>query len=441
MDGVMEELLNNLQAIKSLSVCGRTSVEQYRGQNKPIPEIAKELGVNYIVEGSGQKSGKSLRMRVQLIMTVNKKEKHIWGNSFEQQSLDLTEYFKTQAGFAQSIANEINAALTKEEKEFIDKIPTVDITAYDAYLKGQFYEKTFNLNELDSAMYYYELAKEKDPEFAPAYLGTVYVWLARQQLGEVPPEEAGPKIMAGIDKAIELDSTLAGIHLWVGVMDFFGTWDWKKAESAFKKAIAINPNYAEAYAYFSHLLNIQGHPGEAMKYIDLALKLDPLNPMIKVMYSQDLLFVHRYDEAVSVCKELYKQYPTMFAALDPLFNALYMQGRNQEAFEIIKLYFTIFYHDFNHVFDQYTKLGFAGTLNLEGDTLVAQAKTRNIVFIDIAYLYLFAGNKERTLDCLEHAYELHDPNIPYITRPAYYSLRDEPRYQELLKKLNLTLIN
>src|SRR4030042_2037671 len=137
MDGVMEELLNNLQALKSLRVCGRTSVEQYREQTKTIPEIPRELGVNYIIEGSGQKSGNSLRMRVQLLAVEKNKEKHIWANSYEQESINLKTYFKAQSGFAEAIASELNAALSGNEKILIGKMPTHNNEAYEAYLKGK----------------------------------------------------------------------------------------------------------------------------------------------------------------------------------------------------------------------------------------------------------------------------------------------------------------
>ncbi len=165
MDGVMEELLNKLQSVKSLRVLGRTSVEQFRGQDKSISEIAKELGVNYIVEGSGQKSGNALRMRVQLIRARN--ERHIWGNSFEQKSLDMREYFKAQSGFAEAIANELNAVLSPQEKKLLQEVPSVNLEAYDTYLKGYSYMVDLSSESLLKAKDYLNSAIEKDPYWAP----------------------------------------------------------------------------------------------------------------------------------------------------------------------------------------------------------------------------------------------------------------------------------
>jgi len=441
MDGVMEELLNNLQKIKDLRVIGRTSVEQYRTLDKTIPEIAKELGVNYIVEGSGQKSGNSFRMRVQLIRA--KKESHLWAKSFERKNLSAKEYFNIQSQFAKDIGNELNAAITPREKQLIEKIPTKDLTAYEAYLKGRFYLYKATESDLDTAMQYFELAKEKDPEFALAYTGIGDVWLFRQQFWLATPDEAGPKLMAAVERALELDSTLAEVYHTLAGMNVYGMWDWKAGEEAFKKAIAMNPNYADAHALYSHLLNILGREEEAMEHIELALKLDPHNPMVKVWYSQDLLFVNRYDDVISVNREVFEKNPTMFIALDGLFQALNLTGRYEEAFEAIKLYFCNmhFYKDMNHVFDQYAKLGYAGTLNLEADTLSEQSKSMSFAPTDFAYLYIFAGNKERALECLEQCYEWHDSNMPYITGPTYDSLRDEPRFQELCRKMNIPCNN
>lgn len=437
MDGVMEELLNNLQTIKSLRVCGRTSVEKYREQNKTLSKIARELGVNYIIEGSGQKSGNSMRMRVQLISAEKKREKHIWANSFEQENIDLKTYFKTQSSFAEAIAKELSAALTPQEKNLIEKIPTENITAYEAYLKGQYYVKTSNLNELDTALYYFELAKEKDPEFALAYAGISIIWMSYQQIGKITPEEAGPKIMSAIETALAIDSTLADVHYTLALINFLAMWDWKNGESEFKRAIAINPNYADAHTMYSFFLSIMGRPEEAMKHIELAVRLDPLNPMIKATYSQVLFFSRRYDEAISVSRELLEMDPTNLATLDPLFNALHMKGRYEEAIEALKSYFTNMYKDFDHVFDQYPKLGYTGTLTLEGDTLLAQSKTKYMLPIDLAYFFVFSGNKELALDCLEKAYEIHDPNTIIITSPTFDILRNEPRFQELSKRLYL----
>ena len=437
INGVMEEILNNLQKIKDLRVISRTSVEQYRGHRKPVSEIAEELGVNYIVEGSGQKYGNAFRLRTQLIKA--ERETHLWGESFQKNINDIEDIFNIQIQIAELIASELKAVISPEEKQLVEKIPTKYITAFDLYLKGKFNMYKATQEDVDTALYCFEQAKEKDPEFALAYSGIAMVWMFRQQLGWASPEEAGPQLMEAIGKALELDDTLAEVHYSMAVVYVYGMWDWESGESSFRKAIDINPNHAEAHGIYSHLLHFLGRPKEAMEHINLALKLDPHNPTVKVWYSQNLLFLRMYEDVVSISREIFDQNPTMFMTLDALISALHLTGRYEEAFEAVELYFKNAYKDVEHVFNQYNKLGYINTLNLEGDTLQEASKSKYIVPVDIATLYMLSGNNEGALDCLEKGFELHDSNMPYIVRPGFTSLGTEPRYQDLLRNLNLSI--
>jgi tetratricopeptide (TPR) repeat protein len=366
------------------------------------------------------------------------KETHLWGESFQKNINSVEDIFGIQTQIAETIATELKAVITPQEKQRIEKIPTANLTAYDAFLKGKFYANKITLDDLDTAMHHFELAKERDPVFALPYAGIGLVWMIRQQLGSTSPDEAGPKIMEAVGRALELDSTLAEVHFTLAAMKVFGMWDWEGGESAYKKAIEINPNHAEAHGLYSQLLLMLGRPEEAMEHVELAIKLDPHNPMIKMWYGADLLFVHRYDDCISVSREVFEKNPTMFMALGSLFLALHMKERYDEAFETAKLCFCNVYQDFDHVFDQYEKLGYTGTLNLEGDTLLYQSKSKYIAPADIALFYILAGNKERALDCLEQAYEMHDPNVIYTgIYPQFKIIHNEPRFQELLRKMNL----
>jgi len=436
INGLMEEVLNNLQKIKDLRVISRTSVEQYRNQTKPIPEIAKELGVNYIVEGSGQKYGNAFRLRTQLIMAA--KETHLWGESYQKKINDIEDIFSVQTQIAESIAKELRAVITPQEKTLIEKVPTKAVEAYDAYLKGQFYWRKLTKNDLETALQYFELAKEKDQEYALAYAGISDVWIALQQMGYVSPDEAGPKAMEAIMKALELDSTLAQVHYSLALVRYASEWDWESGESEFLKTFAINPNYAEAHAYYSHLLNMVGRPKEAMEQIELALKLDPHNPLIKSMYGVDLTFVHRFDEAISVSLEALKMDPTNPVAFTALAVAFHSTGRLEEALESWKSYCCNTYKGIVHSFDQgYTKAGYIGAFNFEADTLAAQSKTTFVMPLDIAATYALGGNRKLAMEWFETGYEVHDPSLPYLLLPVFDSLRSDSRFQEIARKMNL----
>ena len=437
INGLMEEVLNNLQKIKDLRVISRTSVEQYRNQTKPIPEIAKELGVNYIVEGSGQKYGNAFRLRIQLIMAA--KESHLWGESYQQKIKKAEDIFNIQTQIAESIAKELKAIITPQEKDLIEKIPTKQLEAYDAYLKGRFYLYKFTSEDLEAAMKYFELAKEKDPDYALAYAGISFVWAVQMQMGYLPPAEAGPKSVEALMKAVELDSnnaeivySQAGINTWV-------MWDWEGGEAAFKKSIELNPNHTESHAYYSHFLNMMGRKKEAKEQIEIALKLDPYNPLIKSLYSMDLVFFHQYEEAIAASREALNLDNTAVVALAGLAYALHLSGKYDEALSAFKSVYSILYKNNTHSFDQgYAKSGYFSALFSEADTLASEYDTLYVNPFDIAVLYALGGKKELALNWLEKGFEVRDSNMPYLLLPVYDSLRNEPRFLEIARKMNLS---
>jgi TolB-like protein len=439
-DGMMEEILDRLFKIGDLKVISRTSSMHYKNSDKPIQEIARELKVANIIEGSVRRIGNMVRIAVQLIDAGN--DAHLWSEIYNGDLSDLSRIFIIQSEVAQSIARELKAVIVPEEKRLIEKIPTKDLTAYEAYLKGKFYMyNLINQDDLnwETAMKFFEQAKEIDPDFALAYAGISMIWIFRQQMGLASPDEAIPKIKETVRRALELDNKLAEVHNVMANMNYLVMWDWEAGEKAFKKVIEINPNHPEAHALYAHLLIILGRNEEAMEHAELSLKLDPHNPWIIIWYSGALLFDRRYDECISLCRELYEKNPTTFWPLTiTLYIALHIKEKYDEAFEALKLAMCTQYKDFDHVFDQYENLGYDGTLNLEADTLLAQSKTKYISQCDVAFVYALTANKERALDCLEQAYEMRDPFVPYIgVSPNFALLHDEPRFQEIMRKLNL----
>lgn len=434
INGIMEEILNSLQAIKDLRVISRTSVEQYRNQVKSLPEIAKELNVNYIVEGSGQKYGNTFRLRVQLIMAAE--ERHLWGDSYEQEIKEVNDIFSIQNQIAEAIASELKAVITPKEKQIIEGIPTENLDAYDDYLKGRFYWRKLTKIDLETAMMYFESAKEKDPEYALAYAGICDVWIGFQQMGIVLPAEARPKIVEAAMKALELDSTRAEVQFTLALMKTWTMWDWEGGESAFRKAIAINPNHAEAHAYYSHFLNIIGRPDEAMKHIETALKLDPANSLIIALYGGDLLFIRDYEKTVIAYQDALNLDPTQPVAGN-IIPALYFAGREDEAMELWRN--NINNPEYLKALDEgYAEGGFPGANKKIADLNAELAKTNNNIHpMDIANQYALAGDIDNAIYWLEKAYEEHDPNLPYLLRPRWDIFRDDPRFQDLCRRMNL----
>jgi adenylate cyclase len=377
-------------------------------------------------------------MRVQLIAAGKKSEKHIWANSFEQENIDLRTYFKAQSGFAEAIANQLNAVLTLEEKQLIEKMPTQSLSAYEAYLKGQVYWRKLTQIDIETSIKYFDLAKEIDPGYAPAYAGISMAWAGLVQAGYVSPEEAGPNIMNALTKAVELDSTLADVQYSLAGINTWVLWDWAGGESAFKKSISINPNFPEARAYYSHFLNMFGRQDEARKEIDLALKLDPANPLIISLYSIDLIFFKQYNEAITVAKEALMLDPTAPVALSALELAYHLAGRKDETIEILKKYLSQIYKFNTGVFDiNYEKSGYEKTLEIAADTIIGQLSKTYFLPIDIAWLYIMSGNHNKAITWIEKAFEIRDQNLPYLLLPIFDPLRSDLRFQEIARKMNL----
>jgi TolB-like protein/Flp pilus assembly protein TadD len=435
-NGIMEEILNNLQAIKDLRVISRPSVEKYRNQIISIPEIAKELDVNYIVVGSGQKYGNTVRLRVRLIKAL--KEKNLWANSYEQEIAEIEDIFRIQSKIAVSITEELNAVVTPKMKKLIGKIPTNDLDAYDLCRKGQYFLESNKLDDLDSALMYFELAKEIDPEYARAYAGISDIYINRRLTGIGDPAEADQNAIEAAEKALELDSTLAEAQLSMANLKTYILWDWEGGELAFRKAIELKYNFAYAHASYAHLLNILGRPEEALNHGELAVRLDPNNTYFKSLFAMDLLFLRRYDNAITASNDALKIEPSAIVALLALAYSLHLSGKYEEALKTTEKFYKKEYKNNTHVFNlDYNKIDFAGAMRLEADTLVAQLKSTYVLPSDIAYLYNVAGDEHQSLKWIEQAYAERDPNLPYLLSPIYDNLRDEPRFQEIARKMNL----
>jgi tetratricopeptide (TPR) repeat protein len=304
---------------------------------------------------------------------------------------------------------------------------------------GSNYAGRFTKEDYDIAMHYFEKAIEIDPDYANAYLGIANVWMMRAFQSFATPEEATTLIKSNIAKAFELDSTSAEGYAALAAIQMHFDWNFKSAEKSIEKSISLNPNNAIVQEWYANLLNILGHPMEALEHAEMALKQDPMNIGMKTAIGLNSYCAGRYNEAIKVFQEVLKIDPGNVVALDNLPLALHGAGRFSEEFEAWKVDYSTCFKGYANVFDQgYANGGLSGALNLEADSLVKQLNTKFILPCEIAQIYACAGNKERTLEMLEKDYEVHDPNLPLILRfPVYEFIHDEPRYQNLFHRMNL----
>jgi TolB-like protein/tRNA A-37 threonylcarbamoyl transferase component Bud32 len=274
-DGMTEELIATLGKVSALRVISRTSAMQYKGAKKPLPQIAKELNVDAVIEGSVLRAGERVRITAQLIQAST--DRHVWAETYDR---DLRDVLALQSEVAQAITREIRSAITPGEHARLTTTRPVNPEAYEAYLKGMQHWYRLTREDLETAREYFDLALEKDPNYAPAHAGLVLVWIGRRQMGYTAPREGGPKAKAAALKAIELDSTLAEAHSALASVNCFYEYDWAGGEAEFKRAIELNPNYADARASYSHVLMFMKRPEEAMAQIQRALEIDPLNAFL-----------------------------------------------------------------------------------------------------------------------------------------------------------------
>ena len=432
-DGLTEALMTDLAKIGALKVISRRSVMRYKGSDKPLEEIAAELDVDAIVEGSALRVGDRVRITAQLIDPETNQA--LWADSYER---DLQDVLLLQSEVAQAIAAEIRVALTPEETTRLASARPVNPEAHEAYLKGVFHWQKLTPEDLDAALSYFELALEKDPDYAPAYVGIANVWASRNQQGLVPVREATSNQKAAVLKALELDDSLAEAHVALALLETWAEWDWPSAERAFERAIELKPNDANARDWHSHFLNIVRRSDEAMAQIERALELDPLNALYQAVYGVDLILVRRYDDAIAQFRDARRLAPGNAVVHTGLEDAFYLKGMYEEAFEEKKAAAAGDREMEAALVRGYAEGGYPGAMTRAADTLAVRSNYNKPM--KIAALYASAGKEDQSLDWLEKAFEARDPNIPYISvLPRFDSLRDDPRFQDLLRRMNLPL--
>ena len=404
-------------------------------------KLRENLGVNYIVEGSGQKYGNSFRLRTQLIMAEH--ESHLWGESFQQKITNVEDIFNIQIKIAESIAEELKAVISPEEKKLIEKIPAADLEVYDKYLKARSYWSDFTRESLYKAIEYLDSAIEKNPDWAPLYAGLAEVWIWIQQSGWEQPSVAGPKITENLNKAMELDPDLAEVHYQSAVIAQLVEWDWKKSEKEFLKSLAINPNNPLARLMYAQLLLILNRPDESLAQRELAISLDPLNPMIKLLYSGTLMQAGDFKTGMSVAEELVTANPVDLNANYMIEIAAYRLKEYDKVIRSVKyaLPFTIEEDAFKDIERIYSESGFVSAYEEIMTHLEKYAENNYISFFDMSIRYIIANQPDKAMDYLEKGFELHDPQMTYITATGRYfdQLFGNPRFIAICEKMNLPL--
>ena len=435
VDSATDEVIGQLSKIGAWRVISRRSVMHYKGVDKPLAEIARELNVDAVVEGTVYQTGESVRIGVKLI-DVLPEEQNLWADTYDRAKADVLIMYSEMA---RAIADKTQVNLTSAEMTRLTNASQVNPESYDAYLKGQSHWYKLTPPELTLALQYFELALQIDPNNALAHLGVALVWQGRYQTYAAPRSEAVPLAIAAAEKAVELDNTLAEAHYWLACIRAWSEWDWESAETEFQQAFKLNPNYPDVHAYYSHYLAQMGRTEEALPYIERSLELDPLNPLFHGMYGVVLVYNRRYDDALAAVRAAFDLQPGYPLAANVQQWVFFAKGMYDERLAHQRKRFASDSEIVEALENGLEKSGYEGAQRAMADLLSSRygKPGRGVRARAVSFRYLDAGDYDLGIDWLEKSFAEHDPNLPYIGIPIWDSLSSYPRFQDLLRKMNL----
>jgi TolB-like protein/DNA-binding winged helix-turn-helix (wHTH) protein/Flp pilus assembly protein TadD len=436
-DGMTDQLIATLGQISALRVISRTSVMGYKGARKPLPQIARELNVDAVIEGSILRSGGRVRITAQLIEAAV--ERHLWAQSYDG---DVRDTLALQSRVARAIAEEIRVSVQPKEQAALKNVKSVDPDAYESYLKGRYFWNKRTADGLNRAKTYFDEAVAKAPEYAAAYSGLAdtYALLGDWQFGVMTSREALPAAKAAAIKALELDNTLGEAHTSLGFALSGFDWDWASAEKEFRRAIELNPGYATAHHWFAWHLSLMGRHGEAIAEMKEARSLDPLSLIINTDLAEVLLIAHFYDESLRQSRKTIEMDPSFALAHNQLAEAYLQKHIRDDA--IAEFQKAVQLSDGSPICtaNLARAYAFSGRSGDAGQLLTGLKKRSNPAHsnaAEIAMIYAALGENAQAMTWLERGYsEKFNPGV--LLRPGFDPMRADPRFRDLLNRVGLT---
>jgi serine/threonine protein kinase/tetratricopeptide (TPR) repeat protein len=433
-DGMTDALIAGLAQINSLKVISHTSMMQYKGTRKPLPQVGQELGIDAVIEGSVLRAGDRVRITVKLVETAT--DRHLWARTYER---ELREVLKLQDEVARAIADEVSASLTPQETVRLASARALNPEALDLYLKGRYQENDVSIEGFNRAIEYFRGAIGRDPNFAPAYAGLAESYHALAVFGGGPPRELYPKAKEAAAKSLELDVTLSDAHISQGLIKTFYEWDWPGAEAEFKRALQLKPSSAEGHhLYFLYLTGMM-RLHEASREIEQARALDPLNVAFNRNSARLTWMMGNFDQAIEHYREILKRNPNFISAHRELGYVFAQKGMMAAAID----------EELKAVSlsrDPYTLASLGRVYAIAGKRnealkvlaeLQEQSKRSYVAAFHIAEIYAALDQKEDALRFLEKAYQEHHPYLLWLRwYPSFDTLRSEPRFQDLVRRMN-----
>jgi TolB-like protein/DNA-binding winged helix-turn-helix (wHTH) protein/Tfp pilus assembly protein PilF len=438
-DGMTDTLIGELGKIRRVRVPSFTSVKGYENTTKSLPQIARELGVDGIVEGSVQRWGDRVRVTVQLL--DGRKDQHIWGDSYEG---DLRDVLGLQHQVAREIASQIKVTLTPQETAHLTAPHLVNEEAVDAYMHGRFYWYKRTPEGFAKSVQYYERAIQLDPNYALAYAGLAdsYVLLGSVPNDALRPREAMPRAKEAAKKALELDDTLAQAHATLAYVSTFYEWDWPAAEREFRRALELKPDYATARQWYAEYLAARGQMDEALTEVQRARDADPLELITHTAVAEVFYLSRQYDKVIEQCRKTLEFEPSFFLAHFHLGRAYLEKGMYKEAIAEFERAKTLSGDSAAMVMALGYAHARAGNVPEARRALVELqqlARSRYVPALYFAAVHTGLGDTAQALTWLNRAYQEHTDYLVYLkVEPMADPLRADPQFQRLLRRVGLS---
>ena len=435
-DEITDSLRRRLAGVRTLRVISRTSSMHYQGSSKPVPEIARALNVDVIIAGSVLRSGNRVRISVELVQGAT--DTHIWTGNFEG---NLNEVLALQDSAAVNIANEIRALLTPPGPGRLARAGVYNADAYRAYATGRFVWNKRTEQDIEKAIVHFQQAVKEDPSYALAWDGLADCWVTLGWYGYVAPKEAFPHAREALNKAINLDDSLAEVHTSLAFVNMYSDRNWAEAEREFRRAIDLNQNYANAHHWYGEFLSLVGRHDEAIAESERARELDPLSSIINTWVGSRYFFARKYDKAIDLYRSALEMDPKFVPAHLVLGQAYEQTGMLQPAIAELETAVRLSGGSPVYVASLAHAYGIAGR---RGDAEKLQrdlrllSRQKFVSSYDLAIAGLGLGDTSQVLGLLEKAVEERSPRVSFIgIDPRFDGLRSIPRFQQAKDRLGL----
>ena len=433
-DGMTDELISDLGQISALRVISRTSVMAYKHSRKPLPEIARELNVDAVVEGTVLRSGDQVRITAQLIEGAT--DRHLWSQSYQR---ELRDTLALQNTVARAIADQIRISVNPQEQAALRNVAAVNPVAYVSYLKGRFFWNKRTVDGLKTALAYFDQAIDEDANYAQAYSGLAdtYALLGDWQYAVMTAKEALPKAKAAATRALELDSSLGEAHTSLGFcLDGFD-WNFDAGGKEFRRALELNPGYATAHHWYAWHLALLHRYDDAIVEMRKAESLDPLSLVINADLAELLALAHSYDESILQSKKTIEMEPNFGLAHNHLGQAYLQKQMTDQAIAELQKAVTLSGGSPTCMANLARAYVAAGKRN-EAETLLGELKKRSSpdqsYAPEIAVVYTALGDSDQAMAWLEKGYvERFNPGV--LIRPGFDPLRSDPRFRDLERRV------